>query len=68
VDGQAPEIWTVTLSRDELTLHLLAGRYESRFLVDAWRSEPACEGAGHDGWPHCVPNDRGTLSCVLQLR
>ena len=57
---QANGMWTVTLQ-------LVAGRYEYKFIVDgAWLREPACEESDR-GCPHGVPNDFGTMNCVLNL-
>ncbi|HUL30801.1 MAG TPA: isoamylase early set domain-containing protein [Thermodesulfobacteriota bacterium] len=41
----------------KLTLPLMPGRYEYRFVTDgSWENDPACSG--------CVPNDFGSLNCV----
>jgi len=41
----------------KLTLPLMPGRYEYRFLRDGnWENDHSCSG--------CVPNNSGTLNCV----
>jgi 1,4-alpha-glucan branching enzyme len=41
----------------ELTLPLMPGRYEYRFLTDGnWENDLSCSG--------CVPNNFGSLNCV----
>ena len=43
-------IWKITLS-------LMPGRYEYRFVADGkWENDPSCSG--------CVPNEFGSLNCV----
>ena len=50
------------LKRDEhgvwkITLPLMPGRYEYRFMTDGkWENDPFCEG--------CHPNELGTMNCV----
>ncbi len=41
----------------KLTLSLMSGKYEYRFLRDGnWENDPSCSG--------CVPNKFGSLNCV----
>ena len=43
-------VWKITLS-------LMPGRYEYRFVADGkWENDPSCSG--------CVPNEFGSLNCV----
>jgi len=51
----------------KVVLHLAAGHYEYKYLVDGeWRREPECEDEDVV-CPHCVPNEYGTMNCVLDL-
>lgn len=43
-------IWKITLS-------LMPGKYEYRFVADGkWENDPSCSG--------CVPNEFGSMNCV----
>ena len=49
------------------TVRLQPGRHEYKYLVDGeWRRETTCEELDRD-CPHCVPNNYGTMNCVLEL-
>ena len=43
------------------SINLLPGTYQYRFLVDGcWQNDPSCAG--------CVPNEFGTLNCVMKVQ
>ena len=51
-----------------VAMHLAPGRYEYKFVVDGqWCCEPGCDGP-HAGCPNCVPNELGSMNCVLRVR
>jgi 1,4-alpha-glucan branching enzyme len=44
----------------KISLHLLPGTYQYRFLVDGeWQSDPSCT--------DCIENPFGTLNCVKKV-
>jgi 1,4-alpha-glucan branching enzyme len=56
-DGRANPLKKEKNGMWKLTLPLMPGRYEYRFLTDGnWENDPSCSG--------CVPNEFGSLNCV----
>jgi 1,4-alpha-glucan branching enzyme len=54
--------------RWDVTLDLIPGHYEFKFVVDgAWCCEPGLP-EPCPGCPSCVPNRFGTMNCKLEVR